>query len=338
MNLPQPDPLVPLITLPNWVKAAAACGFNLAPLLDALGITADLMQLETATARSSDMERLMAVCVQRSRQRHFPLVLGETFAFEYLPELETFLTTSPTLRESARIFDWLRVLLNPHLVMRLIDHGDLACLRLDPAGGRVTTSFQWFVEATFASVLKFGRTLLGGRGDFVRASFQHARPDHADEVARALRLTLAYGQNHNELQIPSCLLDLPLQGAFDSLHQQAEQRVALRLSSRHQGRALSARLAQLLQAQPSLLAGGMGAAARALGQHPRTLQRRLAAEGKGFSRVVDEVRLRLAQAWLADHGQALETISARLGFSDRRSFTRAFQRWTGQTPSAFRGR
>lgn len=338
MNLPQPDPLIPLITLPNWVKAAAACGFSLAPMLDALGITADLMQVETATARSSDMERLMAVCVKRSRQRYFPLVLGETFAFEYLPELETFLTTSPTLRESARIFDWLRVLLNPHLVMRLIDHGDLASLRLDPADGRVTTSFQWFVEATFASVLKFGRTLLGGRGDFVRAAFQHARPDHADEIARTLRVTLAYGQAHNELQIPSYLLDLPLQGAFDSLHQQAEQRVAQRLSSRHQGQALSSRLMQLLQAQPRLLGGGMEAAAHALGLHPRTMQRRLAEERLSFARVVDEVRLHLAEVWLADPGQDLESISARLGFSDRRSFTRAFQRWSGQTPSAFRSR
>lgn len=332
------DPPVPLITLPNWVKAAASCGFSLEPLLAELGIAANLLQVETATARSSDMERLMAACVARSRRRHFPLVLGETFAFEYLPELETFLTTSSTLRESARIFDWLRVLLNPHLRMHLVERGSRASLRLDPPELRGSIGFQWFVEGTFASVLKFGRALLGGRGDFIQAAFQHPRPGYADEVERTLRVSLAYAQPHNELVMARHLLDLPLQGAFDSLHRQAEQRVAQRLSQQAQPQRLSERLGTALQAEPQLLGAGIAVVAAAMGLHPRTLQRRLATEGLVFAQVQADLRQSLARRWLADPALDLETISERLGFADRRSFTRAFQRWTGQTPSAFRGR
>src|ERR671936_372287 len=99
MAQPLHDAPIPFITLPNWVKAAAHCGFNIEPIFRELGIQTDLIHLESAT-------------VARSKGRHFPFVLGETFAFDYLPDLETFVTTSPTLREATRVFDWVRELIN----------------------------------------------------------------------------------------------------------------------------------------------------------------------------------------------------------------------------------
>lgn len=329
---------VPLISLPNWVKAATACGFSIGAVFDELGIEADLVHVESATVSSLDMERIMAACVTRSKRRHFPFALGETFAFEYLPDLETFLTTSPTLRESARVFEWLRLLLNPHLVMKVHEAHEIASLRLDWQDRRPSRTFQWFVEATFVSVLKFGRTLLHGHGDFRRATFQHARPSYAGEVSEVLRLPVAYGQAHNALELDRRLLDLRLEGAFEMLHRQAEQRVAQRLSERPAPAGIATRLEHAMERNPALLGQGVEQMARALDLHPRTLQRRLAAEKVGFAELQAGSRMELAKAWLADASLDIETISERLGFADRRSFTRAFSRWTGVTPSAFRKR
>ena len=202
------EPRVPLITLPNWVKAAVACGFSIGEVLDDLGIEADLLHVERATLSVADMDRVMSACVARSKRRHFPFALGETFAFEYLPELETFLTTSRTLRESARIFEWLRLLINPHLRLEIHEGPRIASLRLDRPGRQGPQVFQWFVEATFVAVLKFGRALLHGRGDFLRATFHGARPAYAAEARDLLRLPLAYGHPHNALEIDRRLLDL----------------------------------------------------------------------------------------------------------------------------------
>lgn len=330
------DERIPLITLPNWVKAAAACGFSLAPVLDELGIKADLVHVEKATIARTDMERMMSACVARSKRRHFPLVLGQTFAFEYLPELETFLTTSPSLRECARIFDWLRILLNPMLRIELHETGTLASMRLDWKGDRPPQIFQWFVEATFVAVLKFGRALLMGRGDFRNASFQLPRPAYAGELGEILRLPVAYGQAHNALELDRRLLDLRLEGAFESLHQQAEFRVAQRLSQRPAPVDIATQLEHAMERNPALIGEGIDGLARELNLHPRTLQRRLALENLRFADIQNRLRFKLAQTWLANPDMDVETISERLGYSDRRSFTRAFSRWADVTPSAFR--
>jgi len=68
----------------------------------------------------------------------------------------------------------------------------------------------------------------------------------------------------------------------------------------------------------------------------RTLRRQLASEGTSYRLLVDEVRLQCAVEWLAWEGLTVEQVATLLSFSDARSFTKAFQRWTGKTPSAIR--
>jgi len=77
--------------------------------------------------------------------------------------------------------------------------------------------------------------------------------------------------------------------------------------------------------------------ARALGCSRQTLYRRLKAEGATFAGLVDGVRRRLALRLLRDEGVSVKEAAWRLGFSDPAAFSRAFKRWTGESPSAARG-
>ncbi|HUS24757.1 MAG TPA: AraC family transcriptional regulator ligand-binding domain-containing protein [Candidatus Binatia bacterium] len=328
---------IPFITLPNWVKAAAQCGFNIEPVFRELGIQTDLIHLESATVSLGMLEAAMEACVARSRSAHFPFVLGETFAFDYLPDLQTFLTTAPTLREAARVFGWVRELINPMIDVRVDEAGDEAALVvLDPPGN--LPQRPYFTEALFASVVKFSRSLLRGRGEPRRLSFGHARPGYADEYARHFGLPVAFGAGRNAIEFERSLLDLPLEGGYPALHQQAEIRVERRLQHLARPTALVAAVEELLAAQPGLLRGGIGAVAAHLGLGARTLQRRLRDESQSFADVLGRVRYRLAVSYLEQPQADLEAVSEKLGFSDRRSFTRAFTRWSGVSPSAFRKR
>lgn len=78
--------------------------------------------------------------------------------------------------------------------------------------------------------------------------------------------------------------------------------------------------------------------AATLGLNVRTLQRRLVKAGVIYSRLVEEVRLETAVRLFEDHGLTLAKISSALGYSDPAHFTRAFVRWTGMTPRAYRQR
>jgi AraC-like DNA-binding protein len=76
--------------------------------------------------------------------------------------------------------------------------------------------------------------------------------------------------------------------------------------------------------------------ARRLGTSTRTLQRRLGEAGTSHVKLVDECRHQLARHYLGDVNLSLGEIGYLLGFAQANAFHRAFRRWTGQTPAAFR--
>jgi AraC-like DNA-binding protein len=75
-----------------------------------------------------------------------------------------------------------------------------------------------------------------------------------------------------------------------------------------------------------------------LAMSPRTLARKLAADGTGYGELQREVRLARAREYLRNRTLHVAEIADRLGFSDAAAFSRAFRHWTGETPSAWRER
>ncbi|MGH8562115.1 MAG: AraC family transcriptional regulator ligand-binding domain-containing protein [Nevskiales bacterium] len=329
---------IPFFTLPNWVKAAAKCGFNVESVFRDLGIETDLIHLETATITIPQLEQVMDACIAHTHQGHFPFTLGETFAFDYLPDLETFINTSNNLREASRVFVWVRELINPMLEVRLEEHDNNAHLVLVTLNDRQDAANikPYFCETTFASILKFGRNLLGEQENFGELRFRHRTPAYVMEYERHFRLPVRFAQPRDELVFDRALLDLPLEGGFPSLHRQAEYRADQLLRQAPKREGLAAGIEQVYAQDSQLIGRGIEAVAAVLKLHPRTLQRRLREEGTSFAEVHDRARYRAAMASLQQGETKLEDLSEQLGFSDRRSFTRAFKRWSGLSPSAFR--
>jgi AraC-like DNA-binding protein len=77
--------------------------------------------------------------------------------------------------------------------------------------------------------------------------------------------------------------------------------------------------------------------ARALQTSTRSLRRGLQQMGTSFQTLLDETRRARAEEWIRSTDMKLQQIAEQLGFSDVRSFRRAFKRWTGRSPNALRG-
>lgn len=77
-------------------------------------------------------------------------------------------------------------------------------------------------------------------------------------------------------------------------------------------------------------------AAELAGVSVRTLQRFLNRDGLNYRRLVELVRLNRAQSLLKDTDLSITQVALTLGYSEHANFTRAFSRWTGQSPQKFR--
>lgn len=162
----------------------------------------------------------------------------------------------------------------------------------------------------------------------------------AEEGAYAafFQCPVRFGDSHTRIRFPLAYLGLPM------LHSDP----GLRLLLDQQARALLAALPatdefdrSLQHTLLKLLPEGQASVARAaslLNVSVRTLQRRLDARGLNWQQILDRSREELARQYLTDHGLALTDIALLLGFSEQSAFTRAFKRWTGQTPAQLRKR
>ncbi|MGI9308196.1 MAG: AraC family transcriptional regulator [Gammaproteobacteria bacterium] len=66
-----------------------------------------------------------------------------------------------------------------------------------------------------------------------------------------------------------------------------------------------------------------------------TLQRQLKSEDTSYRELHEQTRHALAERYIRDGSHSLSQVAYMLGFSDQSNFTRAFKRWTGQTPKEY---
>lgn len=96
--------------------------------------------------------------------------------------------------------------------------------------------------------------------------------------------------------------------------------------------------AQVRRALAASLAGSptMAQVARVFATHPRTLQRRLAAEGVRFDELADDVRRDAAHRLITTSDLPLGQVALLVGFTEQSSLSHAARRWFGATPRELR--
>lgn len=97
-----------------------------------------------------------------------------------------------------------------------------------------------------------------------------------------------------------------------------------------------ARVVEVLQKRIGQAPLSIGHVAEELNLSKRTLQRRLQQQDVSFAELRDQLRFHYSIDYLIKQHLSIDSISASLDFSDRTSFTNAFKRWTGLSPSTFR--
>lgn len=217
----------------------------------------------------------------------------------------------------------------------LVDRVDLR-IELDFALDRVPRSA---VDCHIAHIVTFARWLVGRHADPVEVRLPHAEPAASGEYRRLFRCPVRFASGEIAVSFARDYLNLRLPQGDPELRHQMEARAGRKAAELGLG---EDELVDSLKAYISeMLADHVPAideAAHHLGSSARTLQRQLSERATTFSGLVGNVRRDTALQYIANHELTLVDIDFLLGFSEQSAFHRAFKRWTGQTPQAFRDR
>lgn len=191
------------------------------------------------------------------------------------------------------------------------------------------------IDAFVGSMIRLSTGFLDEGIKPTRIEFERPEPKAKNAFEAAFPCPLYFATGNNKIVYRNEDLDRPLASANREIAIQNDEVV-----QRYLSRLLKQSLAkQVTEKMIALLAMGdpnQGVIAAHLHISSRHLQRKLKDENTSFRLLLENVKKDLAQNYLAGSQQSIIEIAYQLGFQDPSNFTRAFKRWFGLSPSAFR--
>ena len=178
------------------------------------------------------------------------------------------------------------------------------------------------------------RDLTGGAATPVEILISRPMPADPAPYHEFAGCPVRFNQSHTCIILSSRSMELRLATADLKAHEQCLALIRSKIPPERFG--FAERVKHAIRAR--LFAGEVSLpdVAAHLNIHPRTLERRLAEEDASFETMKDEVRLAAGSELLTLTDLPASDIAATLGYATPSAFVRAFRRWTGQPPIAWR--
>ncbi|MEC5216004.1 AraC-like DNA-binding protein [Actimicrobium sp. GrIS 1.19] len=171
----------------------------------------------------------------------------------------------------------------------------------------------------------------------LRVEMPMALPPWVAQYDRYVPVQIGFGQPALAFHIDREACGLPCLGADRHAHAKACSECDDTLAERPDG-SIAQRVAAMLTAAPAGRYPQLVEVAAAVSLTPRTLMRRLRADGVTFQQLLDAAR-QARTLWLLQHTRcSVEDIAAQLGYADTSNFSRTVRRWFGATPLGLRER
>ncbi len=315
------------------VDAAVALGATAAPLWKRAGLAPEQMD---ADVRIADAAHLLVWedIMRELRLVSFPTRFGRMMKLDDYEVLGFACKTASTLGEAfERITRYLTIWTNAvdfevavtNARARLMIHRD----------GERTLGARCSAESGLVELAGAVRTLEGSNVELLAAFYRHPAPSDVSELVAHFGCDVHFDAAFDGFELDASVLERPLPLADEGLSRFLIQHLERRARAAPGTDVLADVTRAISDELPSGGADISRVAAR-LGLSPRTLQRRLSDAGSTFQDVVVDTREALARRLLTESDHTISEIAFLLGFSEPSAFHRAFRRWVGMTPGAFR--
>lgn len=165
--------------------------------------------------------------------------------------------------------------------------------------------------------------------------FQHAAPDYENKYHEIFNCPVKFAQANTHLVFKRKYLDFKLPKRSSYLHSVLTRHIESLLKKFRPEPSLTDKVKQLVDRKLSKDSVDAAHIAEKLCMSRHTLYRKLKQEGMAYHELVDQVREEKALRYLKEEKLSLSEIAFLLGFSELSAFSRAFKRWTGESPAKY---
>jgi AraC-like DNA-binding protein len=305
-------------------------------LLTQAGINPSSLTPDNARVHTDQVARLFQLVMLTLNDEFMgftevPCKMG-TFALmsDLIPQC---LTLKDQLKQTARFYN----LTHPNIEFDLKEYHQDAVLSISLTDNSVDR--QHFLRE-FLMVIwhRFPSWLIGEPIALRSVEFSFARPDHESELNVMFPASISYWQNSNRLIFDRRYLSKPITRTRSEIQQFVRRSPYDIMTIPGREQTLESQIERLLAPQGADRMANitLNDVAEQLFMSPQTIQRRLSDLGTSFNTIRENWRRERAIKLLQNSQISIEGISERLGFSEARSFTRAFKTWTGLSPRKYR--
>jgi len=276
---------------------------------------------------------LISVCVARTRCLHFGLLLGQR------GDASSLGVVGLLLRQARDVGSALRDLVK---YLHLHDRGAVSNLTVDHGTALLSyaiyqpraESTDQIADGAMAIGCNLMRGLCGLDWTPREVLLPHRKPADVAPFRHFFQAPIRFDAEEAALVFSTECLSRPLPDADPDLHRLLRAHLH-DLDKVHGGELPDQmrRLMRTLLLHHQCSADGM---AKLFSIHRRTLNRRLRLQGTGFHTLVEEARYQIARQLMSDMRIPLAQVAAALDYSEPSSFTRAFRRWSGMSPTEWR--
>lgn len=282
-------------------------------------------------------DRMMAAAIEVTRDTAFGLVAGKSIALMRYGVLTPLVLSTPSLRQMLDDIRRFAPLALERSELELVEGRQTARLVVQPAvHGGLSGHFRMEMVATSAvQMLRFAGL---NSADIHQIDFPYsAPPEHEQRYMATFGPRTRFGQKECSVSFNRATLDAAMPTHDPVAYLASRARADSILAAAKAGTDLADMVRQwLLNAFPRLPT--VAETAAHLGLSERSFRRQMGMLGTTYAELAQECQCLMAERLLADGKQPLKQIAEALGFSSVHSFHRAFRRWRGLTPSAWRER
>ncbi|MEO8840337.1 MAG: AraC family transcriptional regulator ligand-binding domain-containing protein [Kofleriaceae bacterium] len=311
--------------LRDLVELTARWQITPAQVLDGLPVTLEQLADPTTRVPMRVCEAAILRAIELTHEPALAIHVGLRMRVSSHGFLGFAAMTAGTVREALELAVRFAAIRTSIIGLALVVEGDTAQLVIEERAG-LGALREFVVLALLVGIWQLGTELTGTSPE------GHAECAFAAPAFTAPRIR--FGCPVNRLVFSAKLLDLPLKNADTVATRLAIEQCERELASTTDGE-LAARIRAACEADPAVM---LPVVAKKLKLSTRTLKRRLADQHTTFSKLRDDLRRQRALLLVDNRSLSIGEVATRLGYTELPNFTRAFRKWTGVTPIAYRDR